>query len=62
MPNATAKKVNKPSATKWPADEEEVELDFDAVVLVLEEFAEVGAGVAVATASTPPVTGPLSEI
>ena len=63
IPNAKAeKKANKPSATRWPADEYSVELDSDAVVVVLEEFAEVGAGVAVAAAPTPPVTGPLSEI
>jgi hypothetical protein len=60
MPNATAKRENKPSATRWPADEysveDEVELDFDAVEL--EEFDEA----AVATAPTPLDTGPLSEI
>jgi len=45
-------------ATRWLADE----LDFDAVELdELDELAEVAPGVAVATAPTPPVTGPLSE-
>ncbi len=60
MPNAAAKRANKPSATRWLADELEVELDFDPVAL--EELAEVGTGVPVATAPTPPVTGPWSEV
>lgn len=37
-----------------------VELDFDANLL--EELDGVGTGVPVATAPTPPVTGPLSKI
>jgi len=53
MPNAAAKRANKPSETRWPADDLEVGL---------EELAEVGTGVPVATAPTPPVTGPWSEI
>jgi len=59
MPSAVAKSANKPSATKWLAEEED-ELGFDP--LVLEELAEVGTGVPVATAPTPAVTGPLSEV
>ena len=53
MPNAAAKRANKPSETRWPADDLEVGL---------EELAEVGTGVPVATAPTPPVTGPWSEV
>ena len=59
MPNAVAKRANKPLATRWPADELLV-VDFD--VDVPDELAVLAAGVAVATAPTPPVTGPLSEI
>jgi hypothetical protein len=55
MPNAAAKKANKPSATRWPADEDEVELDFD-------PLEEIATGVPVATAPTPFVIGPLSVV
>jgi len=58
MPNAAAKKANKPSATRWPADEDEDELDFDP----LEELDVVGTGVPVGTAPTPLVIGPLSVV
>jgi hypothetical protein len=58
MPNTAAKKANKPSATRWPADEDEDELDFGA----LEELDEVGTGVPVGTAPTPVVIGPLSVV
>lgn len=44
-------------ATRWPADE----LDVDELLVVLDEPAVVAPGVAVATAPTPPVTGPVSE-
>jgi hypothetical protein len=53
MPNTAAKKANKPSATRWPADEDE--LDFGALD-------EVGTGVPVGTAPTPVVIGPLSVV
>jgi hypothetical protein len=56
MPNAAAKKVNKPSATRWLAGEDEDELDFGA----LEEL--VGTGVPVGNAPTPLVIGPLSVV
>ena len=62
-PNAAATRANKPLATRWLADEYEVELDFDADdEVVFEELAEVGTGVPVATAPTPPVTTPVKEI
>jgi hypothetical protein len=59
-PNAAATRANKPLATRWLADECEVELEFDADEV--EELAEVGTGVPVATAPTPPVTTPVKEI
>ena len=61
MPSAAAKKASKPSETRWLADEADDEDDvcFDADPL--EELDEIGTGVPVATAPTPPVTGPLSE-
>ena len=54
--------------TRWLADDEDAddedgdgdEVGFDADPL--EELDEIGTGVPVATAPTPPVTGPLSEI
>jgi hypothetical protein len=55
MPNAAAKRANKPLATRWLADE----LDFDADELDVP--AAAATGVADATAPTPPVTGPESE-
>jgi hypothetical protein len=61
-PNATATRANKPSATRWLADEYGFELGFDADEVVFEELAEVGTGVPVATAPTPPVTAPVKEI
>ena len=63
MPNAAAKKASKPSETRWVADEADDE-DGDVVCFdadPLEELDEIGTGVPVATAPTPPVTGPLSE-
>lgn len=64
MPSAAAKKAKKPLVTRWPADELEVadKLEVaDEPFVVLDELAVVATGVAVATAPTPPVTGPLSE-
>ena len=49
-------------ATRWLADEYEVELGFDPDEVVFEELADVGTGVPVATAPTPPVTTPVKEI
>ncbi len=60
MPNAVAKKANKPSATRWLADEDE--LDFDADADPLEELDVAGTGVPVGTAPTPLVIGPLSVV
>ena len=65
MPNAATKKASKPSETRWLADEvddedgdgDEVGFDADP----FEELDEIGTGAPVATAPTPPVTGPLSE-
>lgn len=54
MPNTAAKKANKPSATRWLADEDEDELD--------EELDVVGTGVPFGTAPTPLVIGPLSVV
>ena len=63
-PNAAATRANKPSTTRWLADdsEYEVELGFDPDEVVFEELADVGTGVPVATAPTPPVTTPVKEI
>ena len=58
MPNAAAKKANKPSATRWLAGEDDDELDFGA----LEELAVVGIGVPVGNAPTPLVIGPVSVV
>jgi len=57
IPNTAAKKANKPSETRWLADEDEDELDFDA-----EELDVVGTGVPFGTAPTPLVIGPLSVV
>jgi hypothetical protein len=54
MPNAAARSATKPLATIWLAD------DLDEVGLAELEVWTVAAGGAVATAFTPPVTGPLS--
>lgn len=59
MPNAVANRAKKPFATRRDDD------DFDEVALAFEVVVGVdvvGTGVPVATAPTPPVTGPLSEI
>jgi hypothetical protein len=56
MPNTAAKKANKPSATRWPADEEE--LGFDP----LEELDEIETGLPVGSAPTPLVIGPWSVV
>ena len=61
MPNAAAKKANRPSATRWPADEDD-ELDFDADGDPLEELDVVETGVPVGTAPTPLVIGPPSVV
>jgi len=58
MPNAAAKKANKPSATRWLADEDELDFDADP----LEELDVVETGVPVGTAPTPLVIGPLSVV
>jgi hypothetical protein len=58
MPNAVAKRANKPLATRWLADELDPVAE---LLLVLDEPAVVAPGVPVATAPTPPVTGPVSE-
>ena len=55
MPNAVARRAKKPLATSWSAEDD----DF---VVVADEFAAPTTGVPVATAPTPPVTGPLSLI
>lgn len=60
MPNAAAKRANKPSATRWLADEDEDELDFDPDAD--EELDVVETGVPVGTAPTPLVIGPLSVV
>jgi hypothetical protein len=54
MPNTAARSATKLLATTWPAD------DLDEVGLAELEVTAVAAGGAVATAPTPPVTGPLS--
>lgn len=59
MPNAAAKKANKPSATRWPADEDdEVARDVDPLVEL--ELDEIATGVPVGSAPTPLVIGPVS--
>jgi hypothetical protein len=58
MPNAVAKKANKPSATRWPADDDELDFDADP----LEELDEIGTGVPVGSAPTPLVIGPVSVV
>ena len=60
MPNAAAKKANKPSKTRWLADEDEDELDVGADPL--EELDVVGAGVPAGNAPTPLVIGPPSVV
>jgi hypothetical protein len=60
MPSAAAKKASKPSATRWLADEDEEEVDFDADPL--EELDDVGTGVPVGSAPTPLVIGPVSVV
>jgi hypothetical protein len=55
MPNAGARSAKTPLATRRRASDDLEELGEG-----LEELAEVEVGVDVATASTPPVTGPLS--
>ena len=58
MPNTAANRAKKPFATRWDDDDDDVVVVDPEVVGV----AELGTGVPVATAPTPPVTGPLSEI
>jgi hypothetical protein len=53
MPNAAAKRENKPSITRWLADDDEVDFDAD----VFEEFDEVGTGVPVTAAPHHPLPG-----
>jgi len=61
MPNAAAKRANKPSATRWPpADEDEVARDVDP--LEEEEVDEIATGVPVGSAPTPLVIGPVSVL
>jgi len=55
MPSAGARSAKTPLATMRRASDDLEELGEG-----LEELADVGVGVDVATASTPPVTGPLS--
>jgi len=65
MPNAAASRAKKPFATRCVDDDlVEVEVDPEVVAVppVPRSAAELGTGVPVATAPTPPVTGPLSEI
>lgn len=54
MPSAVARSAKTPLATRRPASDDLEE------VLELAEDADVAVGVDVATAFTPPVTGPLS--
>jgi len=56
MPNAAANKANKPSATRWLADEDDFDSD------PLEELDGVVTGVPVGNAPTPLVIGPLSVV
>ena len=66
MPNATAKKANKPSETRWLADEDEDELDFGADPLeepdAWLDAPVVGTGVPAGNAPTPLVIGPPSVV
>jgi hypothetical protein len=57
MPNIAAKKANKPSATRWLADE-----DNDGFDGVAEELNVIGTGVPVGTAPTPVVIEPPSVV
>jgi len=54
MPSSVARSAKTPLATRRPASDDEE-------VLELAEDADVAVGVDVATAFTPPVTGPLSD-
>jgi hypothetical protein len=68
MPSTEARSAKTPLATRRPASDEDLEelgegLDDDLEELVEgldDEDADVAVGVDVATAFTPPVTGPLS--
>jgi len=65
MPNAAASRAKKPFAARWDDDDlDEVEVDPEPVGVPPSPraAAELGTGVPVATAPTPPVTGPLSEM
>jgi hypothetical protein len=57
IPIAAARSATTPLATRWPADDLELDEVDDGVA---EPVVAVAAGGAVATAFTPPVTGPLS--
>jgi hypothetical protein len=57
MPNAAARSMAKPLATIWPADDLDDEVEVGLAELPVWA---VAAGGAVATAFTPPVTGPVS--
>jgi hypothetical protein len=56
--NAAARSATRPLAMTWPA--EDLFEDGVPVLVLALELTNVLAGVAVATAFTPPVTGPLS--
>lgn len=56
MPSAVARNAKTPLATRRPASDD----DDEALGELAEDDTNVAAGVAVATAFTPPVTGPLS--
>ena len=56
MPSAVARSAKTPLATRRPASEDLEELGEG-----VDELAEDEVGVAVATAFTPPVTGPVSD-
>lgn len=58
MPNAAAKKANRPSATRWPADDDELDFGADP----LEELDEIETGLPVGSAPTPLVIGPASVV
>jgi len=60
MPNAGARSAKTPLATRRRASDDLEEPGEGLEELAEEELAEVEVGVDVATASTPPVTGPLS--
>ena len=62
MPNAAAKKANKPSETRRLADEDEDELDFGADPLEELDAPVVGTGVPAGNAPTPLVIGPPSVV